>query len=353
MKTGLITSVLMHTALLGFGLLTLSAPRAYEVADVEALPVDIIPVESITQVQTGEKQAPVRETPAPTPTARPDPVEDAQEAGDNDVDLKSPPTAKPSSRPVQTAALPEPSPEPAPKQPIQPDAEPRKRPESKPEPIPATEATPKAQPKQEVKPDPVANAVSAETPDSEATKLPQAPPLPEARPQPPKAQTAKAPERKNSEMPAVQQAAKPKSEEKQFDADQIAALLNKEQPSGGGAKRSTQEAALGGNRETVGSTLTQSEMDALRAQIQRCWNVPAGAVDAQNLRVSVQVRLDPSGAVEGAPQIITGGGGEGIERAAAESARRAILQCAPYNLPTEKYEAWADVVVNFDPSEMF
>jgi colicin import membrane protein len=42
-----------------------------------------------------------------------------------------------------------------------------------------------------------------------------------------------------------------------------------------------------------------------------------------------------------------------VERAAAESARRAILQCAPYSLPAEKYEAWADVIVHFDPSEMF
>jgi hypothetical protein len=42
-------------------------------------------------------------------------------------------------------------------------------------------------------------------------------------------------------------------------------------------------------------------------------------------------------------------------RAADESARRAILICGQrgYNLPAEKYDAWRDVVVNFDPSEMF
>ena len=70
-------------------------------------------------------------------------------------------------------------------------------------------------------------------------------------------------------------------------------------------------------------------------------------------RVSVQFKLDRSGALEGSPQIISGGGSAGVERAAAEAARRAVSRCAPYNLPVEKYEAWADVIVNFDPSEMF
>jgi len=355
MKTGLTTSVIMHVAVLGFGLVSLSAPRAYEVADVEALPVDIVPVESITQIQQGDKKAPMAETPAPIPTARPDPVENAQEIGENDIDLKTPPTPNPKPKPVEMAALPEPSPQPAPNRPVEPEPEPQKQPEAKPEPVPATEVTPQPQPKQDITPDPVAEAIEREAPAEENLALPQSAPVPQFKPQQsPKPQTAKAPERKDSEKPAVKQAAKPKSEEKkEFDADQIAALLNKEQPSGGGAKRSTQEAALGGTRDTGGAKLTQSEMDALRGQIQRCWNVPAGAADAQNLRVSIQVRLDPSGAIEGAPQIVSGGGSAGIERAAAESARRAILQCAPYNLPVEKYEAWADVIVNFDPSEMF
>ena len=94
-------------------------------------------------------------------------------------------------------------------------------------------------------------------------------------------------------------------------------------------------------------------MDALRGQVQRCWNIPAGAADAGDLRVSVKFRLDRSGALEGSPEIIGGGGSAGVERAAAEAARRAVSRCAPYNLPAEKYEAWADVIVNFDPSEMF
>jgi len=350
MKTGLIVSTSLHAALIGFGLFTLSAPRALEVADVEAFPVDIVPVSEITQIQQGEREAPVAERAAPTPTSRPEPVPDARNVGENTVDLPTPPTPAPSPREVQTAAAPPPSPEPAPKLA---EKSPPVPAETKPEPVPATEMTPEPQPKQEVRPDPAPETAVAETPEAEAVALPDSAPSPQARPQPPQAQTAKAPERKNAEKPAEREARKPKSEDREFNADQIAALLNRDKPSGGGAKRSSEQAALGGRETTGGAKLTQSEMDALRGQIQRCWNIPAGAMDAENLKVSVQFKLSRSGELEGRPEIVSGGGGGGVERAAAESARRAILQCAPYNLPADKYEAWADVIVHFDPRDMF
>lgn len=350
MKAGLTTSVILHAALLGFGMFSLSAPKAFEVSDVEALPVEIV---SITQIQQGDKKAPLAEKPAPLPTKKPDVVPDAQKIGENDVDTDKPVTPEARPKPVETAAAPPPSPEPTPKPADLPKPEPVKQPEPKPTPVPATEVTPQPQPKQDVKPDPVAETIVADNAEAEAVKLPENAPSPDARPQPPKAETAKAPDRKDSEKPAEKQAAKPKSDEKEFNADEVAALLNKEKASGGGARRSTEQAALGGDRTTSGSKLSQSEIDALRGQVQKCWNIPAGAVDAENLRVSVQFKLDRSGALEGSPEIISGGGSGGVERAAAEAARRAVARCAPYNLPADKYDAWADVIVNFDPSEMF
>jgi outer membrane biosynthesis protein TonB len=350
MKAGLTTSVILHATLLGFGMFSLSAPKAFEVSDVEALPVEIV---SITQIQQGDKKAPLAEKPAPLPTKKPALVPDAQKIGENDVDTDKPVTPEARPKPVETAAAPPPSPEPTPKPADLPKPEPVKQPDPKQTPVPATEVTPQPQPKQDVKPDPVAETIVADNAEAEAVKLPENAPSPDARPQPPKAETAKAPDRKNSEKPAEKQAAKPKSDEKEFNADEVAALLNKEKASGGGARRSTEQAALGGDRTTSGSKLSQSEIDALRGQVQKCWNIPAGAVDAENLRVSVQFKLDRSGALEGSPEIISGGGSGGVERAAAEAARRAVARCAPYNLPADKYDAWADVIVNFDPSEMF
>jgi colicin import membrane protein len=354
MKTGLTTSVVLHAAVLGFGLVSLSAPEPFEMIDVESLPVDIVPIEELTQIQQGDKKAPMNEKPTPKATEKTETVPDAEKVGENKVDTDKKATPEVTQKQVEAAAMPEaaPQPEPRPVEERPPEPVPAKQPEAAA--APATEAMPEPQPKQDVEPDPVEEAIAAAEPeaDPEAVDLPTEAPRPEARPKPPQAQTAKAPEKKETQKP-VKEAAKPKSEEKEFDADEVAALLNKEKASGGGAKRSTQTASLGGDRTTGGTKLTQSEMDALRGQVQRCWNIPAGAADAENLRVSVQFRLDPSGALEGSPQIISGGGSSGVERAAAEAARRAVSRCAPYTLPADKYDAWADVIVNFDPSEMF
>lgn len=354
MKAGLATSVTMHAVLLGVGLFSLSAPRAYEVADVEALPVDIVPIESVTQIQQGDKQAEIAPRPAPTPTRRPDPVEEARKVGEADTDTKPPPTPEVKPKPVEKAAESKAAEKPQPKPAEKPAEEPS---ESVAEevPVPATERMPEPQPRREIAPDPVPEPLVAENAEAESVELPPTAPVPQARPQPPKPQTAKAPERRQADEPAARETAqaKPKPKKDEELLDQVAALLNKEESSGGGGARSSQEAALGGRETTAGEKLTQSEMDALRGQIQRCWNVPVGALDAENLRVSLKFKLDPSGAVEGRPEIISGGNGSSVERAAAESARRAILQCAPYNLPSEKYSAWADVIVHFDPTDMF
>lgn len=350
MKVGLVASTAFHAALLGFGLITLSAPRAFEVADVEAFPVDIVPIDTITQVQRGDRQAPLAERSAPLPTQRPHEVPDAQNVGDNRTDQDAQPAPTPSEREVRAAEAPAPSPEPAPR----PAETPRETASvAEPAPVPATEQTPSPEPARAVEPDPAPESAVAPSPDAEVVQLPESAPSPTARPQPQPAQTAKAPERRDSERPATEQARPRQSEERQFNADDVAALLNREAPQGGGARRSNDQASLGGSRATSGARLTQTEMDALRGQIQRCWNVPAGAMDADNLKVSVQFRLDRSGGLENRPEIVAGGGADPVRRAAAESARRAIIQCAPYNLPTDKYDAWAEVIVHFDPKDMF
>lgn len=353
MKAGITTSVALHAAVLGFGLLSLSAPRPFEVLNVESMPVDIIPIEQLTQIQQGDKKAPMKEKSSPKPTEKTDIVPDAQKVGENKMDTDKKATPQVTPKEVEAAATPKSAPKPEPRPVDKPKPDPVVEPEPKTASVPATEALPEPTPKQEVKPDPVTEAIAAAETKTDAIQLPTEAPAPEAKPKPPQAQTAKTPEKKETQKPTKEASSKPKTDEKEFDSDEVAALLNKEKASGGGAKRSTQTASLGGDKSTGGSKLSQSEMDALRGQVQRCWNIPAGAADAGNLRVSVKFKLDRSGAIEGSPQIISGGGSAGVERAAAEAARRAVSRCAPYNLPADKYEAWADVIINFDPSEMF
>jgi colicin import membrane protein len=228
---------------------------------------------------------------------------------------------------------------------------PVKQPE--PKPTPPKEKTAEQKPQPVVKPDAVAEAIAADQP-ADSVKLPDAAPAPDARPkpQPAQAETAKAPDRKNADKPVKEASSKPKSADNALD-DKIAALLNKQKASGGGAKRSTEQASLGGEKSTGGSKLSQNEMDALRQKLGGCWSIPAGVDDAETLKVSVKFRLDRSGELEGRPEVIKGGAPSGPGRTAAESAVRAVQKCAPFNLPSDKYDTWAEVVVNFDPSDMF
>jgi colicin import membrane protein len=71
MKAGLTSSIALHAAILGWAFLTVSAPKAFNVADVEALPVDVVPFDAVSHVQVGDKKAPAKTKPSPKPTERP------------------------------------------------------------------------------------------------------------------------------------------------------------------------------------------------------------------------------------------------------------------------------------------
>ena len=352
MKIGLTTSTALHVALIGFGLFSLSAPAPHQSASVESFPIDIVPISEFSQSVQGERDAPLREQSAPAPTTETAEVENAENIGNAAVDQPTPPTPEPRPRPVETAAAPPPAEEPTPQPTPEPEPAP---PPPEPAPAEAAEAPPEPQPAEpaeaEVAPEP--EPAPTETPRPEFAELPDrmlAPPTRAERPRPEPAQT-QTPERQ-PEQPRREETASTERDDEQFDADQIAALLNRDTPSGGGAQRSSQEAALGG-RQTTGATLSQNEIDSLRSQVSRCWNPPVGAAEAENLVVSVRIRLSPSGELEGNPEVVSGGGASMAERAAADAARRAILRCQPYNAPADKYEAWADVQFNFDPRDMF
>ena len=175
MKAGLATSVVLHAALIGFGLFSLSAPRALEVADVEALPVDIVP-SRITQIQQGDKKAAMKEKPAPMPTEQ---ARTSCPTRRRSATTTSTPTSRRRRSPSRSRS-----------RPLQ-----RRRRRRAEAPKPDDEAEEGAgqagrdrsrrrcaghrgdaampQPKQEVKPDPVAETIVAETPDGrEAINLP-------------------------------------------------------------------------------------------------------------------------------------------------------------------------------------
>jgi len=97
--------------------------------------------------------------------------------------------------------------------------------------------------------------------------------------------------------------------------------------------------------------------DAITSQMYSCWSIPSGVKDVHTMQVMIRVQLRPDGSLLRQPQFVgdvdlNGAGQEGF-RTFAESARRAVQSCAPYErLPAERYEEWKDIEFNFDASEM-
>lgn len=319
MRVGPIVSILGHVAIVAWAVVGLPGAQPFPSEPVDAMPVELVEIGEITQLRLGSKTAPDAEVEraATVETDTPDapPVEDA---GTSETSQDTPPVPDPS----EVAALPDagapPPPEPEPEV-----AEPEPAPQEA-EPAPAEPApTPAEEPAEAAPPPPEPSAAPAQ-----ATRTPK------TKPTPPRRQTATA------------------NAESQFNSDKISALLDKQQPSGGGTQTPTGQQALGSSRGKTVSKMTQSELDALRGMISRCWNPPVGASDGDQLVVKIRFNLNQDGTVSGNPTV-ENSGSHPFFRAAADSARRAVLRCQPYNLPVEKYDTWDEVIVNFDPREMY
>jgi colicin import membrane protein len=311
----LVASVALHVAVLGWGLVSFSA-KSLEAPPQESMPVDIISADQFSKItagsKTGEKDKP---KPLVEKVAEAKPVDD--------------PVGKISEKPpVETAVAPTPPPKPVEK-PVEKKPDPPKPDPPK----PVVEEKPKPDPKPvEKKPEPPKPDTIAEALKKDEAKKPP-PPKPQAKAPPPK---------------PVQ------IQERHFDQSKIAALLDKRDPTRAAATGSelNSQASLGSSRGTA-KTLSQSELDALRARLTQLWQVQAGTERPEELVVDIRIRLTPEKRLAAPPEIVSSGSSPRY-RAAADAAMRAVLQGQPYDmLQPATYEQWKDMIVTFDPRQMF
>jgi outer membrane biosynthesis protein TonB len=220
----------------------------------------------------------------------------------------------------------------------------------KPKPLVEKKDEPKLKPIEDVKPKVSEKKEIAPT----AEKIPEPAPVPKPDPI---AEKLKQQDEKKQEAKAVPQPLPPKRPERKqpkFDADKIAALLDKRDPlrnAATGAELNTTPSlgAASGNA----ARLSQSEKDALRRRIASCWTIPVGAQGAEDLKVVFRVMFHRDGTVERGPDTVEGSVSP-YGPAFAESGKRAILQCQPYSmLRPETYESWKDIEIEFSPRDMF
>jgi hypothetical protein len=107
--------------------------------------------------------------------------------------------------------------------------------------------------------------------------------------------------------------------------------------------------------ENIADKLSLSELDALRQQLQRCWNIPAGARNAENLSIDARVTVGPDAIVQNVELMDQNRMRQDpFYRTAAESAKRALYhpECTPLKLPANKYTQWRVFLITFDPQEI-
>jgi colicin import membrane protein len=294
----LVASVALHVLVIGWGLVSFST-KAFESMPEESLPVDIISADQLAHVTAGMKTG-KKENPKPL-------VEKVAEAKPPVEDAVGKITEKP---PVVTDTTPPPQPK------VQ-----EKPVEKKPDPPkPVAESKPKEEPKPiEKKPDP-----PKIDPIAEALKKEEKKPPPK-----PQVQAAKPPE-----------AAKPKIVERHFDQSQIAALLDKRDPSRAAVTGDTlnSNAALGlAHGKSADNSATWGSM--FKQQVERCWKKPYGGIESQKPEAAFAIKLKRDGTLEGMP-VPEGSPATPYLRVYQESALRAIIECQPYNLPAAFFEEW-------------
>jgi outer membrane biosynthesis protein TonB len=150
---------------------------------------------------------------------------------------------------------------------------------------------------------------------------------------------------------------KPQAKKRDFNPDKIAALLNKipdaaDDPKPVMPDDGTPPKKVKGQTNGTEITMSVNEIDALRARVADCWSPPPGGLGADQIVVKLRLKLNEDGTLVGYPTVANSGSSRFFQ-AAADSAVRAVYQCQPYELPKAKYALWRDMILNFDPSDIY
>lgn len=369
MRSGVFYSVALHGAVVLAAAIGLPQWSKAPVATNQPIPVEVVRFDELTNPPKGRQPEPEveKEAEADESTTRRRAADGGSEAPEEKAEVEPKPEEKPEPEPEPKTAKPEPEKapepevaektpepepeekaapeEPAPKPEEKPEAEQRAKaePEAKPEPEKKPEPEPKVEKKPEPKPEPKPKAEKKPEPEKKVEKKPEPKPKAEPKPKPkPKPEPRRDQARKKAEKDGLSSV---------FDT------VDSMRKSGREAERD--QAARPeprGSRDNVRSApLSISDIDAIRRQIQPCWNFDGGMRDARTLRVLVEVHLHRDGSVARAEVVDQGRmRSDAYFRAAAEAGLRAVLnpRCSPLRLPPERYDRWRVIRIDFDPSKI-
>ena len=343
MRGGLATSVVLHAAILAWALFTIQAQRELRIPDPEPIAVDLVNASELTRLRQGARNAKQLEA-------------QAKEAP------KAEPAKKEAPKPTPVAAAPPPPPPPEPPPPKEePKEEPKKEVAAAPPPPAAVPPVPA--PEEQKKLDELLKEQERQA--EEQKKIEEQKRREEERKQAElKKKLDEEKKRKEAELKKKREEEKKRkeAEAKKFDAEKMAALLNKIPDKGAPPSSSAPNEPNKAKGPVLGAPegrdqqLSASERALLAQIIRQCvqskWNVMSGGESAQHTQIKMRLRFNPDGTLAAPPQIMNPQSTPYF-MAVSDSALRAVQACEPYSLPPAKYEAWKDILMTFDPRDMF
>ena len=218
-------------------------------------------------------------------------------------------------------------------------------------------------------PEPTQAAAPPPAAPEPAVAPPDAVPLPADKPEPVKPEPVKKVDPKPRPERAVARSVTPRSKPRppsRLDLAQLeSALLDKANKKPATPtpvepdREKTLEDAVRRTQQTSLQTriATATLQAAIQSKVQECWSIPKGAKDLEKLQVRVRILLRQDGRLLRPPEFIGVSDLNSPDRAFfrtfAESARRAVQRCEPYdNLPVAQYDQWKEIEFTFDASQM-
>ncbi len=219
---------------------------------------------------------------------------------------------------------------------------------------------PRPDPRPEPRPAPSPRPAEAAMPIAERSQAGAVPPPPREKPAV-RADPAETTRPRLVAMPRV----KPKPPSR-FDPARMAALIDRaKKTTTPPAARPPQDAKTAERRAEatapppIADRIARASLQAaLSAKVQNCWIPPTGAKGVETMRVTLRISLARDGRVIGMPRFVGAEAGrvrsDPFYRIFAESARRAVLNCAPYDdLPAALYRLWREIDFRFDARRMY
>ncbi len=336
-KSGLITSGVLHGALLAFIIFGFASAPKYDDAS-KSLPVTTVTQTQFNEIMNGERDAqPMKEPPPepshaaaapPAPTPPPPPM---------------PPTPPPELKTAEETPPPppEPAPPPPPAKPAPPPPAPPPRPLA--DDAPPTPPPP-PKPAQEIPPTPLPTKPVAE-----------AKPAPPVRPKTPPPE--KPPEKfRPDQVAKLLEKVKPDDAkpQKSYDPNAIAKLIGQST-----SKASLETASAAPTPQGLPSQHAARMSPSLSAALDawltdaylNCWTPPPTMPEGDHYVAQVRVTFNANGTLAAEPTLLNPPS-DPAWRPHAESAVRAVLKCNPLHVPAEflpYFGQWRTKTVHFDP----